>query len=266
MQFADRLVVVRGGGDLGTGAVFRLHKAGFPIVVLELPEPLAIRRTVAVSTAVDVGTIEVDGMFARRAESVEQATEIAAGGSVAVLVSPTIPAELEPYAVVDARLAKQPLDTARSQAPVVIGLGPGFTAGSECHAVVETQRGHDLGRVLWSGGAAPDTGVPGIVGGESARRVIRAPEAGSVEWEVEIGHPVEAGAVLGRVNDRPIQSEIGGVVRGLIAGGRTVATGTKIADVDPRADRSACFSISDKALAVGGGVLEAVLTPLSIIG
>ena len=263
MLFADRPVVLRGGGDLGTGAAFRLHKAGFPVVVLELPEPLAIRRTVAVSTAIDTGEIEVDGMAARRAGSIEHATEMAVAGTVAVLVAPEIPAGLERYAVVDARLAKQPLDTSRAQAPVVVGLGPGFTAGSDCHAVVETQRGHDLGRVLWSGRAAPNTGVPGVVGGESARRVIRASQSGAVEWDVSIGTPVAAGAVLGRVNGTPVRTEISGVVRGLIAGGRTVAAGTKIADVDPRAHRSACFSISDKALAIGGGVVEAVLTSLS---
>ena len=266
MLFADRLVVVRGGGDLGTGAVFRLHRAGFPIVVLELPEPLAIRRTVAVSTAVDTGAIEVEGMLARRAGSIDQATDLAATGTVAVLVSPEIPARLGPYAVVDARLAKQALDTTRDQAPVVVGLGPGLTAGSDCHAVVETQRGHDLGRVLWSGSALPNTGVPGMVGGESARRVIRAARPGPVEWDVSIGVRVEADAVLGRVNGTPIHTEIAGVVRGLIADGRVVAAGTKIADVDPRADRSACFSISDKALAIGGGVVEAVLTPLSSSG
>ena len=266
MLFAERFVVLRGGGDLGTGAAFRLHKAGFPIVVLELPEPLAIRRTVAVSTAVDTGSIEVDGMTARRVESIDQAFEAAAAGTVAVLVSPEIPAQVEPYAVVDARLAKQPLDTNRTQASLVVALGPGFTAGVECHAVIETKRGHDLGRVLWDGVAAPNTGEPGVVGGESAGRVIRAPAAGSVTWDVEIGHRTAAGAVLGRVDGRPVATEIAGVVRGLIANGRTVAAGTKIADVDPRADRSACFSISDKALAVGGGVLEAVLTSLSTVG
>ena len=266
MRFADRPVVLRGGGDLGTGAAFRLHKAGFPVVVLELAEPLAIRRTVAVSTAIDSGHIEVDGMVARRADSVEGAIEMAESATVAVLVSPEIPAGLEPYAVVDARLAKQPLDTDRAQAPVVVGLGPGFIAGSHCHAVVETQRGHDLGRVLWSGTAAPNTGVPGAIGGESARRVIRASEPGMVEWDVSIGTQVTAGAVLGRVSGTPIPTEITGVVRGLIADRRTVVAGTKIADVDPRADRSACFSISDKALAIGGGVVEAVLTPLSVIG
>jgi xanthine dehydrogenase accessory factor len=262
MLFADRLVVVRGGGDMGTGAVFRLHKAGFPVVVLELAEPLSIRREVAVSTAVDTGAMAVDGMVARLVASAGEAVAVAATGVIAVLVAPELPPDLAPYAIVDARLAKQPLDTRRGRAPVVVGLGPGLTAGLECDAVVETQRGHDLGRVLWSGRAAPNTGVPGTVGGESARRVVRAPEAGSVGWEVAIGDRVEAGATLGLLNAVAVHSEISGVVRGLIAPGRTVAAGTKIADIDPRADRLACFSISDKALAVGGGVVEAVLTSI----
>jgi xanthine dehydrogenase accessory factor len=266
MLFADRLVVVRGGGDLGTGAVYRLHTAGFPVVVLELAEPLAIRREVAVSTAVDTGAAEVDGMAARLVSSVAEATAVATTGVIAVLVAPELPPGLVPYAIVDARLAKQPLDTRRGQASVVVGLGPGFIAARDCDAVVETRRGHDLGRVLWSGRAAADTGVPGTVGGESARRVVRAPLTGSVDWEVAIGDRVEAGAALGRVNGATVSTEIPGVVRGLIAPGRTVAAGIKIADIDPRADAAACFSISDKALAVGGGVVEAVLTLLGTTG
>lgn len=266
MLFADRLVVVRGGGDLGTGAVFRLRRAGFPVVVLELPAPLAIRRAVAVSSAVDDGRVEVEGMVAERAAESAEATERAASGVVPVLVSEELPAVLRPYAVVDARLAKRPLDTRRDQAPVVVALGPGFTAGTDCHAIVETKRGHDLGRVLWEGSAAPDTGVPGTVGGEASRRVIRAPVAGTVAWTSTIGDRVEPGILLGSVGEVPVATEIGGVVRGLIAPGRRVAAGVKIADVDPRAERAACFSISDKALAVGGGVVEAVLTALNRSG
>ena len=264
MLFAEHPVVVRGGGDLGTGVVFRLHRAGFPVVVLEIPEPLAIRRAVSVASAVDDGAIAVEGMEARRAETPGTAMEVAATGTVAVLVSPELPDELaDARTVVDARLAKRNIDTTIDDAPLVVGLGPGFVAGADCHAVVETARGHQLGRVLWEGRAQPDTGVPGVVGGESARRVIRASGGGPARWTATIGDVVGSGAVLGHVDGDPVTTPIGGVVRSLIADGREVTDRLKIADIDPRNDRAACFEISDKALAVGGGVLEAVLSHLN---
>jgi xanthine dehydrogenase accessory factor len=179
------------------------------------------------------------------------------------MVSPEIPDQLaSPFAVVDARLAKHNIDTSIEQAEVVIGLGPGFTAGVDCHAVVETNRGPHLGRVLWEGAAEPNTGVPGVMGGEAARRVVRAPQDGLVSWSVEIGAMATAGRAIGRVGTGEIVPSIDGVVRGLIADGRQVTAGTKVADIDPRGDVAACFEISDKALAVGGGTLEAILTRL----
>ncbi|MBT8217167.1 MAG: EF2563 family selenium-dependent molybdenum hydroxylase system protein [Acidimicrobiia bacterium] len=259
MLFGDHLVIVRGGGDLGTGVVYRLHRAGFPVVVLELAEPLTIRRTVAVSSAVADASITVEGMIARRVDSVADARALARTGEVAVLVSPALPPGADPAAVVDARLAKRNLDTTLEDAAFVVGLGPGFTAGTNCHAVVETARGHRLGRVLHHGSAAPNTGRPGSLGGATAERVVRAPGDGVVQWDVAIGDLVEPGRQLGHIAGEPIVSGIGGVVRGLIAEGMTVPAGLKIADIDPRGDPSACFEISDKALAVGGGVLEAVL-------
>ncbi|MGI9585036.1 MAG: selenium-dependent molybdenum cofactor biosynthesis protein YqeB, partial [Acidimicrobiia bacterium] len=160
--------------------------------------------------------------------------------------------------VVDARLAKRNIDTTMDQAPLVVGLGPGFTAGKDCHAVVETMRGHDLGRVIWDGSATPNTGVPGVVGGASADRVVHASTGGDVVWDVEFGETVDEGQVLGSLGGDAVVSTIGGTVRGLIAPG-AVAEGLKIADVDPRCDASAVHRISDKALSVGGGVLEAIL-------
>lgn len=264
MLFANRLVVVRGGGDLATGAVYQLRMAGFPVVVLELEHPLAIRRTVAVGTAVFDGSITVDGVQARRAASPTEALDMARSGVVAVLVSPELPEFPEPASVVvDARLAKRNLDTTIDQAPLVVALGPGFTAGVDCHAVVETMRGHRLGRVIWDGPAAPNTGVPGNVGGATAERVVRASRDGEVTWSAEIGATVAAGTVLGDVGGVPVVAGIGGVVRGLIQPGTEVPSGLKIADIDPRADRSACREISDKARLVGAGVLEAVLTWLN---
>ena len=260
-RFEDLLVVVRGGGDLGTGAVARLRRSGFPVVVLELPAPLAIRRRVAVATAVLDGEVAVEDVVARRVAGPAEAAKVAGSGEVAVLVSPDLP-DLAAEVIVDARMAKRNLGTTRGQAPLVVGLGPGFTAGEDCHAVVETKRGHSLGRVIWEGPAAPDTGEPGAVGGKASERVVRAPSDGVVVWDVEIGDRVAAAGRMGLVAGVSVLAPLDGVVRGLIAPGREVTAGLKIADVDPRGDHRAAFEISDKALAIGGGVLEAVLVHL----
>ena len=253
--------MLRGGGDLATGVAWRLNRAGWPVVVLELPEPLTVRRTVALSTAVTDGEITVQGMRGVLADTAEEATQVARRGDVVVLVAPELAglAPLRPDVVVDARLAKRNIDTSISDADVVIGLGPGFTAGTDCHAVVETMRGHRLGRVIWSGSAQPDTGQPAELGGRSADRVLRAPAAGQVAWQASIGDVVTEGQPLGSVAGEPVTAPFDGVMRGAIRSGTTVAAGLKIGDVDPRCDPSACWEISDKSLSVGGGVLEAVL-------
>ncbi len=267
MLFSSHLVVVRGGGDLGTGAVVRLQRAGFPVVVLELEAPLAIRRRVAVGTAVLEGKLVIGETIARRVADPVEAETASAAGDVAVLVNADLPEfGRPPSVIVDARMAKRNLGTAMEQAPLTVGLGPGFTAGRDCHAVVETMRGHNLGRVIWEGSAAVDTGIPGEVGGKTAERVVRAPMDGVAEWVVDIGDIVASGDTLGVVAGKAISAPIEGVVRGLIAPGSAVATGMKIADVDPRGNRAACFEVSDKALAIGGGVVEAVLTWLNRVG
>lgn len=264
MLFGDRLVVVRGGGDLASGVAFRLHVAGFPVIVLELEKPLAIRRTVAFASAVADGEITIEGVEAVRVDAPGDAVAIAESGTIAVMVGQEIPElDVAPAVVVDARMAKRNLDTSIDQAPLVVALGPGFTAGADCHAVVETMRGHRLGRVIWEGSAAPDTGVPGTVGGASSRRIVRAPMAGPVAWNVAIGDLVEEGQTVGRVGTADVVAPLEGVVRGLITPGFSVDVGMKIGDIDPRADRTACFEISDKSRLVGGGVLEAVLTWLN---
>lgn len=256
----EEIVLVRGGGDLGTGTAWRLHRAGFPVMVLELDRPLTVRRTVAFSTAVTEGSLIVEGVEAVLVDSEAAAQDAIASDRVAVLVSRDLPDLVEPAQVlVDARLAKQPQDTSRIQAPLVIGLGPGFVAGGNTDAVVETNRGHHLGRVIWEGTAEPDTGVPGTVGGETARRVVRADADGDVRWEAAIGDLVSAGDVLGRIDDRAVSAPIAGVVRGLIANG-PVKIGLKIGDIDPRGDPTVCYEISDKSRSVAGGVLEAVMT------
>lgn len=251
--------LLRGGGDVATGIAWRLSRAGWPVVVCELPAPLTVRRSVAVSSAVTDGAVEIEGMRAERVATTAEAERCAAGGVIAVLISPELPS-LHADVVVDARLAKRNIDTTLDDAPLVIGVGPGFTATVDCHAVVETNRGHHLGRVFWEGSAAPNTGTPGVVGGRGRERVLRAPSAGSVRWAASIGDQVLAGATLGRIGDEVVVAPFDGVVRGLIAEDVALIAGLKIGDVDPRADASACGEISDKALAVGGGVVEAVLS------
>ena len=258
---ADLLCIIRGGGDLATGVAWRLTRAGLPVVVTELPTPLTVRRTVALSSAVTEGQVEIEGMLGRLAATADEAAALArsgAGNVVGVVVSPQLP-DLDADVVIDARLAKRNLDTSIDDAPLVIGLGPGFTAGLDCDAVVETMRGRHLGRALWIGSAEPDTGTPGIVGGRGAERVVRAPCDGVVRWVRAIGDLVDDHELLGAVGDVPVLAPFSGVIRGLILDGSDAGAGLKIGDVDPRLDRSACYEISDKALAIGGGVVEAVL-------
>lgn len=259
---APELCVLRGGGDLATGVAWRLTRAGWPVVVCELAEPLTVRRTVALSTAVNDGSTTVEGMVGRLASSPSAAAEIARTGAVGVVVAPELP-DIGADVVIDARLAKRNIDTHIDDADLVVGIGPGFTAGADCHAVVETKRGHHLGRVLWAGRAEADTGIPGDVGGRGTDRVLRAPTTGVASWQTEIGARVDEGALLGTVADDLVLAPFEGVIRGLIAEGRHVDRGQKIGDVDPRADPGACYEISDKSLAVGGGVVEAVLTWLN---
>ncbi len=264
MLFADFPVLVRGGGDIGTGVVMRLHRAGFPVVVSELDPPLTVRRQVAVSTAVTEGTTKVEDLEAVRAE-LEQATALARRGTIPVVVGESLP-DLEVSAVVDARLVKRNIDTTIDDAPLVVGLGPGFTVGENCHAVVETMRGHTLGRVYWEGSALADTGQPGVVRGRGGERVLRAPARGLVHWSTEIGELVAEGEVLGHIVSPqgrfPVTSPFTGLVRGQIAERALVAEGYKIGDVDPRTDLDEVHLVSDKALSVGGGVLEALLVHL----
>ncbi len=257
----NTLVVVKGGGDLGTGAAWRLHRAGFRVLVTETAQPTVIRRTVAFASAVYEGSITVDGVTARRVEDEAGIRAAWAADEVPTVVDPQGEwvARLRPQVVVDAIMAKQNTGTRITDAPIVVALGPGFVAGVDCHAVVETNRGHNLGRVILEGSAEPNTGVPGEVGGESARRVLRAPKDGLFRGGRAIGDRVRAGEVVAYVDDAPVVSQLDGVLRGLLHDGLAVHAGMKVGDVDPRAVVAHCFTISDKALAIGGGVLEAIL-------
>jgi xanthine dehydrogenase accessory factor len=283
------LALIRGGGDLGTGVALRLQRAGWHVVITELPQPLVIRRAVALASAVYEGSIELEGTIGRyveRGHLLEEAPRLWAIDEIPVIVDPDrlVAAQLQPLAVIDAIMAKHNMGTRLVDAPIVVALGPGFTAGVDCHAVIETNRGHNLGRVYYHGVAESDTDTPGKVGGEDSLRVLRAPIDGVFYGQRKIGNQVKKGDILGRViavdvsltnsaaqrlalADRDASQSLGlvtktkidGVVRGILHDGLIVLAGTKVADVDPRAEVSYCFTVSDKAWAVGGGALEAVL-------
>lgn len=260
LETINPLVVIKGAGDLATGVAYRLFRSGFPIVMTELPLPTAIRLPVAFAAAIYDGTITVEGVTAVRTEPAVAAA-VAGQGRIAVVVDPQGMAvqALRPWAVVDAVMAKRNTGTGPADAPVVVALGPGFTAGVDVRYVIETARGHYLGRVIEQGGALPDTGQPGEVGGRTAERLLRAPGDGVFRAVRAIGDSIAAGETVGRVAGLPVRAAIGGMLRGLIHDGLEVAAGRKIGDVDPRGLREYCFTISDKARAVGGGVLEALL-------
>ena len=255
------LVVIRGAGDIATGIALRLWRSHIRVVMTEIPQPTAIRRTVCFSQAVVHGTARVEDVTAKRAETAEEALQILKGGIIPVLPDPEgncIP-RLRPDVLVDAILAKRNLGTRITDAPVVIGIGPGFTAGADCHAVVETMRGHYLGRSLYEGSAMPNTGIPGLIGGFAGERVLRAPADGVFHQLLEIGQQVQQGDVAATVNGEPMICTLDGVLRGILADGTPVHRGMKAGDIDPRCEREQCYCASDQALAVGGGVLEAIL-------
>ena len=269
MMISGDLVVVRGAGDLATGCIVRLVRAGFRVAALETAEPSSIRRTVCLSEAMYQGKAEVEGVRAIRTGSLEELTaalaRFGAGGPVPLLDDPdcTVLPHLRPMCVVDAIIAKRNLGTRIGMAEVVVALGPGFEAGVDADAVVETNRGHDLGRVLLNGRAEPDTGTPGLIAGLGRERVLHAPVAGRVTNLKQIGDQVKAGepvlALIGAEGRTELAARFDGMLRGLIRNGYQAPAGLKVADVDPRGRREHCFTISDKAMAIAGGVLEAVL-------
>lgn len=263
VESEPRTVVVRGGGDLATGTAICLHRARLRVIVTELAAPLAVRRAVSFAEAIYEGAWTVEGVEARRAASAPHAIALAKQGIIPVLVAPDLRAlaDLCPDVLVDARLTKHLPEPVWRQAQLTIGLGPGFTAGLDCDAVVETQRGHTLGRVYWTGTVLADTGVPE----GDPRRVLRAPVDGVVRAKVSIGQLVQPGETIAEVDGHPICSPFAGVVRGVIHDGLPVAAGVKIGDVDASGERSRCFLVSDKALAIGGGVLGAILSRLEAV-
>ena len=259
------LVAVKGAGDLATGVIHRLKRAGFAVMATELPHPTVLRRTIAFAEAIALGQMTVEGITAQYAHSIEDVQVVLANGFVPILTDPDGIAfkELQPYVLVEATLSKYNSGITVNDAPIVIALGPGYKAGIDAHAVIETNRGHNLGRVYLEGNAEPNTGVPGTIGGYAGERLLRAPCAGRLYGMRQIGDQVQVGEVVAVVqsdkNTVSITATIAGILRGLVHDDLVVSTGMKVGDVDPRAILEHCFTISDKSRAIGGGVLEAIL-------
>lgn len=255
------IVLIRGGGDLASGVALRLHRTGLGVVITELAAPLAVRRTVSLAEAVYEKQITVEGIVARRVDDPADTLKILnvlAKAQIPVLIDPECKAasSLHPLAIVDGRMTKRPPERLAHHAALYIGLGPGFEAPTNCHAVIETVRGHTLGRVIWQGTTLPDTSVPEGDG----RRLLRAPASGPLESESQIGQHFEPGETIAMVGGQSITAPFAGVLRGLLRPGTPATIGMKIGDLDGRDDPRLCDLVSDKSLAVGGGVLEALLT------
>jgi xanthine dehydrogenase accessory factor len=259
----DQLIVlIRGAGEMATGVAHRLVQSHFKICLIELSQPLAVRREVSFCEAVYDGEKEIEGVRAKLIPKPKGIPLAWKEGKLPLLVDPDgkeTRAFLKPDVVVDAILAKRNMGTQINDAPLVIGLGPGFKAGKDVHVVVETNRGHNLGKVILKGTAEPDTGVPGDIGGFSTERVLRSMKKGVFHSDCSIGDRVSKGAVVAVAGDFPVIAQISGTLRGLIRDGVEVKRGMKVGDIDPRGRREHCFTISDKSRAIGGGVLEAIL-------
>ena len=256
------IILIRGGGDLATGVAHRLHKAGLKVLVTEIAQPLSVRRKVSFSEAVYDGAITVEGVPGKLATP-ETVLSILDEGAIPVLVDPSLKilnTDLPITVLVDATLRKRPSDLPIDSAKLTIGLGPGFTAAKDVHAIIETNRGHTLGRVYWQGTALADTKLPEQVLGIRAERVLRAPADGKLIAHGEIGHHFDKGDIICEVDGVPLKAPFNGSLRGLIRPGLIVKKGLKIGDLDPRDDPRYCTLISDKSLALGGSVLEAILS------
>lgn len=257
----DMKVLIRGAGDIATGIALRLHRSGIKVIMTDIEHPLSVRRTVCFSEAVRYGEHTVEGVKGILVKDRIAAENAWLSGSIPVIIDPeaSCKAWVNPDAIVDAILAKRNLGTQISDAGIVIGIGPGFCAGTDCDAVIETQRGHTLGRAIYEGTAIPDTGVPGKIGGYDKERIVRAAADGVFRTCKVIGDMVTADEIVGTVEGVPVRASISGCLRGLIADGTIVRKGLKCGDVDPRGIASYSKLASDKALAVGGGVLEAIM-------
>lgn len=254
-------VILRGGGDIATGIAHRLHRSGFKILILDINEPTMVRRTVSFASAIFDGDYTIDGVKAVKANNLNEINKIWDDKNIPILVDENLDIlnEIKPDILIDAILAKKNLGTNKDMAPITIGVGPGFSTGIDVDLVVETSRGHYLGKVIFEGSAIPNTGIPGIIGGYGKERVLKSPCAGKIKNICEIGDVVKIGDIVAHVDEEPVKATLDGVLRGLIKDGLIVTNRMKIGDIDPRGVVEHCYSISDKARAVGGGTLEAIL-------
>ena len=265
MAWEHIVVLIRGGGEMASGVAHRLVKCHFKVCMTEVAHPLAVRREVSFSEAVYEGEKTVEGLTAKLIDASDQIPELWKAGMIPIMVDPeaALKAYMKPSVVVDAILAKRNVGTRITDAPLVIGLGPGFRAGRDVHLVVETKRGHDLGRLISEGEAEANTGIPGEIAGFSVKRVLRSSTAGKLKTLKGIGDYVDAGDIVALVDDAPIKAQIKGVIRGLLRDGSEVYEGMKTGDVDPRGIKEFCYSMSDKVRAIGGGVLEGIVSYLN---
>ncbi|MDO5028084.1 MAG: selenium-dependent molybdenum cofactor biosynthesis protein YqeB [Bacillota bacterium] len=257
----NKIVIVRGGGDIATGTIQKLYRVGFKLLILETAQPTCIRTTVSCAQAIYDSSLQIEDMIIKKVNKLEEIYETWNKGQIPIIVDEKglYIEKLKPYVVVDGILAKKNLGTSRDMAPITIGLGPGFVAGEDVDLVIETKRGHNLARLIFSGPAAANTGRPGEIQGYSQERILRAPESGPIQLVAAIGDFVEKDQTLAYVNGKEVKAGLRGMVRGLIQEGSLVFKGMKIGDVDPRRDKNNLYTISDKARAIGGGVLEGIL-------
>lgn len=255
------IVLIKGAGDLATGIAYRLKKSGFDIVMTEIDNPTTVRRTVAFSQAIFDNEIEIEGIKGIKVNNINEIHKEIKKGNIPIIIDKeaNIIKKLKPKVIVDAIIAKKNLGTSINDAPIVIGVGPGFEAKKDCHLVIETKRGHYLGKVIEEGSAIPNTGIPGNIGGYTKERIIRASSNGKIRPVVKIGDYVKKGEVIAYIDGVEVVAEIDGIVRGMLQEGIEVFKGMKSGDIDPRCEKDHCFTISDKARSIGGGVLEAIM-------
>lgn len=261
MHNQDKIIIVRGGGDIASGTINRLHNMGFRVLVLEISKPNFIRRKVCYGEAVYEGEFSLEGTVSKLACSLEEIYSIWEEKKIPVYIDPEmkILEKLSPDVIIDGILAKKNLGMSKELAPVTIGLGPGFEAGKNVHAVIETNRGHNLGRIIYEGKAAENTGIPGIIQGYGKERVIYASAEGILKTVHDIGDVVQKNEIIAYIGTEPVKASLTGLIRGMIRGGSFVKKGLKISDIDPREDQlENCYTISDKARTISGGAAEAV--------
>lgn len=266
MKLNELIVLVKGGGEIASGVVHRLALSHFKICITELLTPQAIRREIAFSEAIYEGEKTVEGVIAKLVLSPHGIAQVWQDDKIPIVIDPktTIKNTLKPDILIDAIMAKKNLGTKISDAPLVIGLGPGFQAGKDVHCLIETNRGHNIGKVIYQGQAEPNTGIPGEIAGMSTQRVVRAPKAGRFSTDKQIGDFAQSGEVIAFVDGSPIKANIKGVIRGLLRDGTDVCEGMKVGDIDPRGNKDYCYLISDKSMAIAGGVLQAILEKFNV--